>query len=234
MARAWIWVVIGFIGCSSGRGGGGGGSAGTAQAQQACKTFCDQRQQAACTSTEPAAECESMCAEDASLEVLCASQFAALVNCGASAPMQCGPNGAAQITVDCTQQVTAYDDCLSDQGWVSSGPTCAVYTCAGACSFRGCVECAQDTDCAPTEACVLDKCRQRCLGDADCPGARCVSGECGDQIGTPCADSLDCYGSSCINVDANLVTVEPYCSLSCVGSACPQGYACQDYECRRQ
>lgn len=203
----------------------------------ACSDFCSLRQQAACNTTETHADCLAACSEDANLEENCESEFTALVSCGTGAPMAC-TGDAARITLDCSAQSSAYQRCMDANGWVSlSLEPCDVYSCQGLCHIAfGCVECIENTDCAPTEECSLggNVCRQRCLADTDCPGAFCAaSGVCGDPIGTPCEGFSDCEGGRCIDVDANLTTVDAYCTVSCVIDPCPEGYTCQENECRR-
>ena len=234
MAKIWVCVGcagwLGFIGCS-----GGDGSSDSQQVPPACVTFCDMRQQLGCPSNDARTECEAGCARTANLEPQCSSAFVDMVNCGTSAPMKCNGRGEPQITVDCLSQAIVHDECMTANGWerIGSAEPCSVYSCPGYCAVLECWECQADVDCAPNETCVVGTCRQRCLEDADCPSSRCVSGECAAPLGSPCEDAFDCGGGPCINVDANLMTVESYCSMSCISEPCPGGYVCQEFECRR-
>ena len=114
---------------------------------------------------------------------------------------------------------------------------CIPEQCDGVCDALGaCVECVSNSDCGSTQECEYDRCIDRCLEDTDCPESSCTGGLCAVPIGTPCAErSSLCYpGGSCIDVSANLESVEPYCTDICFGTdECPDGYECQDVECRK-
>lgn len=116
--------------------------------------------------------------------------------------------------------------------------SCVEDSCDGTCDGPfGCVECTETTDCAPSQECASDMtCRERCSVDGDCPSGICYIGSCGDTIGDTCAldEFRDCRGLDCIDADANLLTVEPYCTDNCFsGDICPDGFACVDYDCRK-
>jgi len=97
-----------------------------------------------------------------------------------------------------------------------------------------------NTDCQATEECSLNQCRARCLADTDCPtdSACGTDGLCSIPVGTPCGSTIGglglCGFDPCTDVDANLTTVEAYCTRFCSDSTgCPDGYVCQSSECRR-
>ena len=115
---------------------------------------------------------------------------------------------------------------------------CSATNCEGVCSRGKCVECTDNSQCAPTQECYIDeRCHDRCDNNDGCPtGSICsaVPGTCSDPVGKPCVKTgLSCHGGSCTDVDANLRTVAPYCTVYCGISAfnCPSGYTCKSYDC---
>jgi hypothetical protein len=123
---------------------------------------------------------------------------------------------------------------------------CSPDNCDGVCDqFGRCFECVETTDCAPTHECRSNVCRQRCNASVPCEAGRvCYADLCSDPVGAPCdpEDFSSCFGGSCLDDDASLMTVEPYCAPMCtfdLGGAmpaltCPEGYQCDGLDCVRQ
>jgi len=157
---------------------------------------------------------------------------------GASACLLDG-DGDGDGDGDCSDSPVSDCTTLSDDGYRSSSSSyaeeCDPATCDGVCAgYRGCIECEQSTDCRPNQECASDDtCRDRCRDDSDCASNNCYAGSCGDPMGLPCDpdDYPSCRGLSCTDVDANLLTVAPYCSGSCISDECPEGFVCIDYDC---
>jgi hypothetical protein len=116
---------------------------------------------------------------------------------------------------------------------------CGQDNCDGYCSNGACVECLETTHCGATQECVDAVCRERCGDSVPCAtGRTCTFDDvCSDPIGKACDpkafDFETCYGGQCVDENASLETVEPYCTLSCstFQSTCPGNYLCQDGKC---
>jgi len=122
---------------------------------------------------------------------------------------------------------------------------CGADNCEGQCdAFGRCVECLETTDCPATHECRSNVCRQRCNANVPCAaGSVCYLDLCSDPVGAPCDpdNSSTCFGGRCLDEDASLMTVEPYCAPMCTlvtaptpGFLCPDGYQCMGFDCVRQ
>ncbi|MFO0661635.1 MAG: hypothetical protein U0165_17650 [Polyangiaceae bacterium] len=95
----------------------------------------------------------------------------------------------------------------------------------------------ETTDCASNEECYSSFCVRRCIDAPDCGAAgyfECSS-TCSIKLGNSCAVSGSCGTGLCTNIDANLNSVSPYCTLFCSASngvdPCPSGFACVSNYC---
>ncbi len=109
-----------------------------------CQAFCDNLATAKCPNEDPIAQCLSDCNVMVALSAGCTAEYAAVLECGATASISCGSDGKTKPSA-CQDVVNAAKSCTAV---VSASGSCNVPTCSGSASSGGPTTCGCEAVCS--------------------------------------------------------------------------------------